>query len=87
MSIFSEYEVPSHPCPKCGCKLDRASNTTSDGMVEEDDFTVCIKCATVLRYNADLSLRISTNKEIPPYLRKQIRTIQKAIAITKRKFN
>lgn len=62
-------------CPKCSRKIDAFTSLTGDSAPEEDDFTLCIYCDTILQFNADLSTRIPEQipdeifKAYEPYLR------------------
>jgi hypothetical protein len=50
--------LPAHPCPFCGHRLNAAGDPTDDSAVPTSgDVTVCIKCAEVLFYDTDMTLR------------------------------
>jgi hypothetical protein len=44
-------------CPTCGHCLDTHSNVTGEEAPEPGDFSVCIKCATILRFGEQKILR------------------------------
>jgi len=52
-------------CPTCGGKLDAVAIVGEEATVlpETGDWTVCLSCGTVLRFNKDLSLRLATKRE------------------------
>lgn len=45
-------------CPQCGTFLDAATNTGSPAKPKPDDLTLCIMCASILRYDAELKPQI-----------------------------
>jgi hypothetical protein len=44
-------------CPICDYETDKASSTTN-GAPRPDDFSVCMNCACILRFDANLKLRV-----------------------------
>jgi len=51
-------------CPSCDGTLDAASNVLGGpSMPRPDDLTVCIHCATMLRFKDDLTLGLLTREE------------------------
>ena len=45
------------PCPVCGRVLDAASMVGGEGRPKPGDFTVCMYCSSILRFDGNLSLR------------------------------
>lgn len=66
------FRMPVCHCPHCGYKLDAASVPGNKGKRPiPGDFSVCLKCAAVLRFKDDLTLRATTlgeHKECEPGL-------------------
>jgi hypothetical protein len=60
--------VPSF-CPKCFHMLDAATNMEGPEKPEPGDYTVCIRCASVLRWNPDMQLELSSLEDIPMHSR------------------
>lgn len=58
-----DHVVPESRCPRCGAPHDRAMNVTGESGPEPGDYTVCFRCAALLRYGAGLSLRSCTRRE------------------------
>jgi uncharacterized protein with PIN domain len=51
-------------CPKCGTKLDSATAAFNEKATpKEGDFSICIKCCSVLRYGRSLRLLLSSLQE------------------------
>lgn len=50
--------VPKSDCPNCGYTMDCATPTLDnpDAVPGKDDFTYCIRCGSLLRFDADLKL-------------------------------
>ncbi len=65
------YTCTDARCPACGHQLDGACDPIGDARPKPDDISVCIECASVLAYNADLTLRIASDDDLralPPEL-------------------
>jgi len=56
-------------CPVCFHKLDSVSCVTAGEVPRVGDFTVCIECASVLRFNAMMDMELSTLEDIPTHSR------------------
>jgi len=70
-------------CPNCGEVLDSACEVKVEGNARPSsgDFTICIYCATSLRFTEDLTLRLLTpddKPDIPPELTHYMRVIKQA---------
>ena len=77
---MNTYVTPDVLCPQCGYHIDRAS--FGDNPPHGGDVSVCLKCATALKFNADLSLRTMTTDEMiamEPRMRAQVVRIQRGI--------
>lgn len=53
---FRDHHMPEIYCPYCGALLDGAMGVGHGQAPSPDDFTVCLYCAGVCRYESDLSL-------------------------------
>ena len=54
---LEDHDVPATPCPICKAAHDRATSVTADAAAPEPgDLTVCIKCASWLRFTDDMQL-------------------------------
>lgn len=52
-------------CPQCGDKLDAATHPSGKvHQPEKGDFSMCLNCGTVLRWNAELILYCPTEDEM-----------------------
>jgi hypothetical protein len=61
----SDYtSTPENACPACGKRLDAATSTSDPAHVtSEGDVSICIYCAGVAVFKADLTLRTMTPEE------------------------
>lgn len=63
-----KYYKEDNKCPNCGHDLDSATSVDSeDVMPREGDITICIKCATILRLDKDLTTRLLTGEQTTEY--------------------
>jgi hypothetical protein len=60
MTIMTD--LPPNNCPGCDRNLNA---TTGDGGPSPGDYSICLYCATVLRFNEDMTVRAVPDKEIP----------------------
>jgi hypothetical protein len=51
------WELPEGKCPHCGHRLDSASHLTERVKPRPGDLTICIACASVLRFDGALTVR------------------------------
>lgn len=58
------YTCPDSRCPRCGARLTGALDPTGEGAPSGDDLSVCTKCAAVLVFNHDLTLRPATPEDL-----------------------
>jgi len=56
-------------CPFCFTVLDAASGLGHENYPQPGDFTICIKCAGVLRFREDMSIEPSSLESIPTHSR------------------
>lgn len=80
--------LPLRLCPSCGTELSAATGVFDDeAKPEPDDPTVCMKCATVLRFTEDMSLVIYEDaglRALPPEVRAQLTKAQEAVVALNR---
>lgn len=60
-------DVPECACPTCGHAFNDATgfgSTAEHEQPEPGDISICIACASFLRFNDDLSLRMMTEPEV-----------------------
>ena len=62
-------EMPPSFCPFCFHLLNGATNMQGQSQPEPGDFTICIRCAKVLRYGENMQLEASALEEIPMHSR------------------
>lgn len=67
--------TPKNMCPHCGSLVDAA---TGDRTPEAGDFTICLYCAGINRFNDNLLLVKSNLQEVPQYLRLLVKQFQEA---------
>ena len=59
------HRMPEQLCPKCGHLLDAASNLDNPrAKPKPEDYTVCIACAAILRFNSMLRLDVPTPEDV-----------------------
>lgn len=63
-------------CPGCGKRLDGARAVTGNTAPQPGDFTVCIRCAIVLRFTEELGLMAVDQKDVPKDLVGPLRVAQ-----------
>jgi hypothetical protein len=63
--------TPLRFCPVCFCKLDAFTNLTGMDLPVPGDFTICIKCRSILRFRENLELEKSSLMEVPVQIRFQ----------------
>lgn len=63
----SDYRVKPNICPNCGKTLDAATACEGDRKPAPGDFTVCIYCAIILRFDNDMNLREVTKEELAAF--------------------
>jgi hypothetical protein len=61
--------VAEAACPYCSHKLDAVSSVGAEVTPEPGDFTVCIECCNVLRFDANMQLCKSALTDIPMHSR------------------
>lgn len=58
------FRIRENICPYCNKKLDACSNMTGEDGPDDGDFTLCLYCAAVLRFNNDLTIRPATRDDM-----------------------
>jgi hypothetical protein len=71
--------MPPRFCPVCFLLLTANTNLTSKDKPEPGDFTVCIKCASVLRFDGKMDLELSSLMAIPVACRLDFAKVVQAI--------
>lgn len=69
-------------CPRCGYKFDHATGVAHDNLPKPGDFSLCLRCGQVLRFEAGLVAVIALDRELEelaPEQRALIRRAQRAI--------
>ena len=61
MKTLDTTDTPLTHCPNCQTPMNAA---TGDGHPKEGDFSLCIECAALLTYRADLTVRPTTRAEL-----------------------
>jgi hypothetical protein len=62
-------QMPLQLCPVCFWQLDGITNMTGREEPGVGDFTVCIGCRSVLRFDLGMKLEKSSLLEVPTHLR------------------
>lgn len=61
---MTSHRIPGGRCPECGYQLDGASTLLGDARPPgPGDFSVCIECMAVLRFDEMLQLRTTSLAE------------------------
>ena len=84
---MSESRVKGSCCPWCWTFLDCVSNVYSPDSPEPGDFTVCIHCGAVLKFNAEMQLTSSSLGEVPIQLRSKFAYVQMIVEQVKDSLN
>ena len=50
------YAMPGAMCLRCGYFVDRATNVTDENKPNEGDFTVCLNCGALNRFDKNMRL-------------------------------
>lgn len=66
----------ANDCPYCGLKLTTA---TGVGVPEPGGITLCIRCAGVMEFTADMGLRKMADADVPVELRVAVEFFRAAI--------
>jgi len=59
---FKEYKMTNAICPSCAKPLDGAAG--GDQAPAPGDFSICIYCATILKFDKNLDLEVLSQKEL-----------------------
>lgn len=61
---MQNFKMPPFMCPNCGTKLDGATDIgMSGGRPGKGDFSICLSCATILRFEEGSSLRLAEDSD------------------------
>lgn len=63
-SNMETTRTPETQCPSCQCSIDAATALTEDVTPSPGDFTVCIQCAAILRFDRELHLKETVYHEL-----------------------
>ena len=81
--LMKDHVTPEHTCASCGYTMDRALNADNcDLPPQENDITICPRCAEALIFNADLTVRAATLNDLvdcPEDIQRTIGETQRAI--------
>ena len=69
-AIGRTTEMPLSYCPSCGYKMNAATSLENDAVPKSGDFSVCLRCGEILRFDENLLLRVVPLKEwdtLPKY--------------------
>ena len=72
MKISKHHRTSPVPCPVCFTRLDAAASIDSENPPESGDFTVCLFCSSILRYDGVLGVVASSLEECPIGLRAKL---------------
>lgn len=72
MAMTKHHRVKAIPCPVCFTRLDAAASLDCNDPPKSGDFTVCLECSTVLRYDATLGVVMSSLAECPIEIRAKL---------------
>jgi hypothetical protein len=74
--------TPLSPCPVCDTQIDAATAAFSMQSPNPGDFSICVECGAVLRYDGELQLRWVSWEELealPLELFREIAIAQQAL--------
>lgn len=58
-----DSKIPPSPCPYCDASFDRAGSPDG-GIPEPGDYSVCIRCASLLKFGENMELLPVSQEEI-----------------------
>lgn len=70
------HKTPRATCPECKYFTNRASNSESLNKPKPDDFSICLNCGAWLRFNNDMTFRIT--ESVDELLPEQVKYMKKA---------
>lgn len=83
--------IAASPCPQCFKLLDAVDTVGENAVVttppKPGDFTICIACASVLRFDENMGLVLSTLNEVPIEIRARIAFVKMTVEEAARKWN
>jgi len=73
------YRTPLTSCPQCRHAIDSAGEWMGDNVKPKaGDFSICIRCAGINVFNADLSLRMAVGRDLDGMTEQDRRMINRA---------
>lgn len=75
------HVTPTDLCPSCGARFDRATGIDHPSAPEPGDFTVCISCGALLRFDAALRTEPATAEDWAALEPEQATMIRRAQAL------
>jgi hypothetical protein len=69
---ITNYRHRASECPTCGKTLDVTHSRVEQPSPQAGDFTICLGCGSVLRFDSELLLRAVAEAEIPDDVRIQL---------------
>jgi hypothetical protein len=82
-----DIQVPESVCPHCFRLLDTVSNISDGSAPEPGDFTFCLICVNLLRFDQDLQLVASSFEELPLVERAKFAGVKLKLEETRREWN
>jgi hypothetical protein len=80
-----DIQVPESVCPFCFILLDTVNNTDGGTAPDPGDFTVCLGCASVMRFDENLQLVAAKFEDIPIQDRAKFATLKMCVEEIKNK--
>lgn len=62
--MSDETRIPKASCPNCGYVMDAATALKEAATPRPNDFTLCLNCGVLHRFNADMTLRPATSDDL-----------------------
>jgi hypothetical protein len=62
-------QLEARRCPQCFCALDACTSLTAAVQPQPGDYTICIGCASVLRFTETMDFELSSLEAIPTHSR------------------
>jgi hypothetical protein len=83
--------IAASPCPQCFHKLDAIDSVGENAVVtpppEPGDFTICIACSSVLRFDENMRLVLSCLSEVPIEIRARLAFVKMTVDEAAKKWN
>ena len=75
-TLTKHHRTSPVPCPVCFTRLDSAASFDTENPPKPGDFTVCLECSSVLRYDDVLGVIASSLDECPIELRARLARVK-----------